>query len=108
MDKTVKTDIALIRQDLSKLKDRVNETEARISRTKYIIHPLQHTNDNVQCQLQQLSAKQDDMENRLRCCNLRFIGLPEKAEGTDSADFLENLVITTYGREAFSIMFAVE
>lgn len=48
------------------------------------------------------------MENRLRRCNLRLIGLPEGAEGKDPATFLEQLLVTTYGRETFSPMFAVE
>lgn len=68
----VKIDISLIRHDMSKLKDRVTETEACISRAD-IVHPLQHTTENIQCQLQQLSAKQDDMEMCLRRCNLRFM-----------------------------------
>lgn len=80
----------------------------RISRAEDILHPLQHTIDEVRRQLQQLSVKQDDMENRLRRCNLRFIGLPESTEGTDSAGFLKNLLTTTYGRGSFSVMFAVE
>lgn len=104
----VKIDVSLIRQDLSTLRDRVAETETRIGRAEDILHPLQHTTDEVRRQLQQLSAKQDDMENRLRRCNLRFIGLPETAEGNDPARFLENFLISNFGRDAFSVMFAVE
>lgn len=48
------------------------------------------------------------MENCLLRCNLRFINLPENAEGSDSPGFLENLLTTTYDRKAFSVMFAVE
>lgn len=47
------------------------------------------------------------MENRIHCSNLRFIGLLERAEGKDPAEYLENLLITAYGREAFSVIFAV-
>lgn len=36
------------------------------------------------------------MENRLKRCNIRFVGLPEGAEGTDPQAFLENLLITTF------------
>lgn len=104
----IKVDISLIRHDMSTLRDRVKETEDRISSAEDVIHPMQHTTEQLQRQVQQLEAKHDDMENRLRRCNLRFIGLPEKAEGTDPAGFLETLLIDTYGREAFSGMFAVE
>lgn len=37
----VKIDISLIRQDLSKLRERVTETETCISRTEDHLHPLQ-------------------------------------------------------------------
>lgn len=72
----VKIDISLMHQDMAQLKDRVTETEARISRTEDILYPLQHTTDIVQRQLQQISAKQDDMKNFLRRCSLRLVGLP--------------------------------
>lgn len=62
----------------------------------------------MQLQISQLIQKQDDMENRLRRCNLLFIGLPEGAEGKDPTTFLERLLITTYGHESFSPTFAVE
>lgn len=104
----VKIDISLLRQDLSKVKDRVTEAETRIGAAEDILHPLTHTTEDLQRQIQQLHAHQDDMENRLRRCNLRFIGLPEKAEGTNPAEYLESLLIQHFGREAFSVMFAVE
>lgn len=103
--KKVKIDVS---QNLSTLRDHVAETETRINRAEDILHPLQHTTDDVRRQLQQITMKQDDMENRLRRCNLRFIGLPESVEGTDFAVLLENLLTSTFGRDAFSMMFAVE
>lgn len=66
----VKIDVSLIRQDLSTLRDRVAETMTRISRAEDILHPFQHTTGEVRCQLQQISTKQDDMENCLRRSNL--------------------------------------
>lgn len=36
------------------------------------------------------------------------MGLPERAEGSDPPTFLENLLITNFGREAFSSTFMVE
>lgn len=104
----VKTDISLLRQDLSKVRDRVTETENRIGAVEDTLHPLRHASEEMQRQIQQLHSHQNEMENRLRRCNLRFIGIPEKEEGTDPATFLENLLIQSYGREAFSVMFAVE
>lgn len=48
------------------------------------------------------------MENRLRRCNLRFIGLPEGVEGAEHPTFLEKLLCDTYGKEAFFHTFVVE
>lgn len=62
----------------------------------------------MQLQINQILSKQDYMEKRLRRCNLRFIGLPERAEGKDHTTFLEQLLDNTYGREAFSPTLAVE
>lgn len=104
----VKVDVSLVRQDLHKLKERVKTSETRLGEVEDAIPPLQTTSERMQYQINQLLAKQDDMENRLRRCNLRFIGLPEGTEGKDPTTFLEQLLITTYGREAFSPTFAVE
>lgn len=101
-------DVSLIRQDLQKLRDRVTETETRISNMEDEIPPLQNHTERLQHQLSMVLAKQDDMENRLRRCNLRFIGLPEGSEGPDPPSFLENLLINTFGRTEFSTSFVVE
>lgn len=79
----MKIDVSLIRQDLQKLRDRVTETEARISHLEDELPPLQVHTERLQHQLNMVLAKQDDMENRLRRCNLRFVGLPEGSEGPD-------------------------
>lgn len=93
---------------MTKLRERVTEAETRIGRAEDIIHPLQHSCEDLQRQIQQLAQKHDDLENRSRRSNLRFIGLPEGAEGTDPATFLEKLLINTYGRDTFSTTFVVE
>lgn len=84
----VKIDVSLIRQDLQKLRDGVTETENRISHVEDDMHPLQVTTEQLQHQFHTVLVKQDDMKNRLRRCNLRFVGLPEGSEGTDPLRFL--------------------
>lgn len=79
----VKVDVSLIRQDLQKLRERVTETETRLSRVEDEVPPLQVHAEQLQHQLNMVIAKQYDMENRLRRCNLRFVGLPECSEGSD-------------------------
>lgn len=101
----VKVDISLIRHDMTKLRERVTEAETRIGQAVDTLYPLQHSYEDLQRQLQQLAQKHDDLENRSRRSNLRFIGLPE---GADPATFLEQLLINAYGRDTFSTTFVVE
>lgn len=104
----VKVDISLVRQDFQKLKGRVTEAENRLGTVEDSLPPLQNTTSELQHQVNQLLQKQDDIENRLRRCNLRFVGLPEGVEGKDPPAFLENLLCDTYGKESFSPTFVVE
>lgn len=83
----VKVDISLLHQDLQKLRHRVG------------------SDDQTSRHIAQLQQKQDDLENCMRRNNLCFIGLPE---GDNPAAFLEELLITTYGRAAFSQLFVVK
>lgn len=59
----VKVDVSLIRQDLQKLRDRVTEAEACISRVEDKVLPLQVHTERLQHQLNMVLAKQDDMES---------------------------------------------
>lgn len=79
----VKVDISLVRQDFQKLKGRVTEAETRLSNMEDSLPLLQNSMGDLQFQVSQLLQKQDDIENRLRHCNLRFVGLPEGVEGKD-------------------------
>lgn len=73
---------------MTKLRDRVKETVTRISQAEDTLYPLQHSQEDMQRQIQQLAQKHDDLENRACRSNLRFIGLPEGSEGPDPATFL--------------------
>lgn len=104
----VKVDISLIRQDLHKLRERVSETGHCVGHMEDKMPPLQVTTEQLQHQLNSVLHKQDDMENRLRRCNLHLVGLPGRAEGSDPPTFLQNLLIITFGRDASSSTFVVE
>lgn len=60
----VKVDISLMRQDFQKLWDQVKTAKNRLSTVEDAIPPLQMGSDRMQLQINQLLAKQDDMENR--------------------------------------------
>lgn len=44
----------------------------------------------------------------MRRNNVRALGIPERAEGKNPADLIEQWLISTFGNEAFSPLFAVE
>lgn len=48
------------------------------------------------------------MENRQRRNNVRAVSIPERAEGKNPVAFIENWLINTFDKDAFSPMFAVE
>lgn len=52
--------------------------------------------------------KSDDFENRLRRNNLRLIGVPEKAEGSNPTDFFEHWLAQLIGKDRLSPLFVVE
>lgn len=50
----------------------------------------------------------DEMENRLRRDNVRVVGLTEGCEGHNPNVFLEGWLIEVFGRDVFSMQFAIE
>lgn len=44
----------------------------------------------------------DDIENQLRCNNVRIVGLSEKVEGRDPTAFVEQWLLDIFGREVFT------
>lgn len=49
----------------------------------------------------QLTDKVEDLESRSRRCNLRVIGIPERAEGSDPATFMSKFFQDVLGSEIF-------
>lgn len=104
----VKVDISLIRHDMQKLRDRVTDTETRISVAEDTLSPLPQDVRDLQRKYSLLMAKMDDQENRQRRSNLRFVGLPEGAEGRSPESFLESWLAEVLGRDKLSATFVVE
>lgn len=49
-----------------------------------------------------LKEKVDDLENRSTSSNLRFLNIPEEAEGRDMMGFVKHLIPLLLGKENFS------
>lgn len=100
----MKTEI-FIRHYLQKLRDRTVALEGHLSTLEDEWAPLQRV-------VQSLAAKHaawlDDMENCLRRNKIRAIGVAEKIEGKNPVIFIENQLLTIFGKDTFSPMFSVE
>lgn len=104
----VQADISFIRQDLQTVRERLSVAEERISTVEDVIPPLSKEVKTHSAQIAALLLKTDDFENRLRRNNVRLIGVPEKAEGSNPGDFFEQWLARVIGRERLSPLYAVE
>lgn len=68
-----------IKLQFSQLTGKVVANECRIWETFQDFSELKAIYENLQKSNFQLSIKVDDLENRSRRCNLRIIGIPERA-----------------------------
>uniref|UniRef100_A0A8C2ER77 L1 transposable element RRM domain-containing protein n=1 Tax=Cyprinus carpio TaxID=7962 RepID=A0A8C2ER77_CYPCA len=97
-----------IQNSLSTLGDQVNLLEQRVGANE----------DNVQvcvARIQQMEKdnfylldKVDDLENRSRRSNLRFVGVRESSEGSDIAGFMSRLIPQLLGQDNFSTPLIIE
>ncbi|KAK7930057.1 hypothetical protein WMY93_006452 [Mugilogobius chulae] len=55
-----------------------------------------------------LRDKVDDLENRSRSSNLRFLRIPERAEGRDTVGFIQRLIVLLLGADKFSAQPVIE
>lgn len=104
----LKLDITIMRQDMHKMRDRVSETERRISDLEDAVGPVQATQKTHGTKILSLEDKVDDLENRLRRNNLRLVGLPERVEGADPVSFLESWFTQEFGKDCLSPCFVLE
>ena len=105
---SIHIDFSLLKQDVHNLRDRTGEVEGRVSSLEDVVHPLSATMRTATDELGALRAKLDDLENRSRRNNLRFVGFPEKSEGSRPERFLHQWLRDVFGMEEFSRTFEIE
>ena len=81
-------DFSLLKQDVQNLRDRAGEAEEHISSLEDVVHPLAVTVRDHTGEMAALRTKINNLENRSRRNNLRFVGFPERAEGSHPEKFL--------------------
>ncbi|KAI2645847.1 LINE-1 type transposase domain-containing protein 1 [Labeo rohita] len=69
---------------------RIGEAEDRISQTEEDVTTLRQKAKKLEQTVETLTNKIQDLEDGGRRSNLRMVGLPEKAEGSDACAFLED------------------
>ncbi len=77
-----------LRAELEALAGAAKQTCDRVDSVQAAAREDRRTVTDLRNQLEQLTEKMMDMEDRSRRNNVRLVGLPEGAEGSDAAGFL--------------------
>ncbi len=77
-----------LRAELEALASAAKQTRDRVDSVQAAACEDRRTVTDLQNQLEQLTEKMTDIEDRSRRNNVRLVGLPEGAEGSDAAGFL--------------------
>lgn len=77
---------------LSDIATRLNNVESRIDFLEDAHQALETNPPATQTEVEILRQKLDDLENRSRRNNLRFVGFPEGCEGPDTLAFLREVI----------------
>lgn len=93
---------------LHMLGDQVNEIQLRVSANEDNIAELVKRVKLLEKENTDLKAWTEDAENRSRRSNLRFIGIPEKAEAKDILGFMGHLIPQLLGETNFSVPPTIE
>lgn len=85
----LKEEVSLIRQDIQKIRERTTAAESRISELEDKLPTLIRDSQSTTRLARATDTRAEDFENRLRRNNVRIVGLPEKVEGRDPTQFIE-------------------
>lgn len=100
---TLAIESGLIQQDLDKIKGHLSTAEVEDTAVT--------THDNVaklQRTVKLLMARSEDAENRLRCNNVRVVGLPKGSEGVHPTSFAESFFKEILSLTKVSSVYIVE
>lgn len=104
----IQTSLTSIHGSLSSLCEQISELEHRVSSNEDNFEDLSKRVQTLEKENAYLKDRVDDAENRSRSCNLRFINVPEKSEGSDMIVFLNQLIPLLFGRDHFSALPVIE
>lgn len=87
-------------QRLKEIEERTTAVETRISATEHTADSAEKRITLLESQIQAITEHIDDLENRGRRKNIRIIGLPEEAEGSNPVSFFGSWIPKLLGLEA--------
>lgn len=105
---TIQASPTSIHGSLSSLCEQISELKHRVSSNEDNFEDLSKRVQTLEKENAYLKDRVDDAENRSRSCNLRFINVPEKSEGSDVIVFLNQLIPLLLGRDQFSAAPVIE
>ncbi|KAJ1193954.1 hypothetical protein NDU88_003249 [Pleurodeles waltl] len=89
---SVTTEVSLLRADMWNMATQVKELEESTASLQGVMKTLKIQVDEMQVLTNNLQARLEDYEGRLRKNNILIIGVPECAEGHAVDLFVENLI----------------
>lgn len=97
----IQTSLNTIHGSLSTLGDQISELEQRVGSNEDNISDLEKRVKTLEKENSYLKDKVEDAENRSRSSNLRFLHIPERAEGRDILGFMNQLIPRLLGKDNF-------
>lgn len=104
----IQTSLNKIHISLNTLGDQVGLLEERVGTNEDNLTDLTARIGQLETDNTYLMEKVEDLENRSRRSNLRFIGVPESAESGDLIGFMTRLIHQVLGQENFSSPLMIE
>ncbi|KAL1265745.1 hypothetical protein QQF64_003772 [Cirrhinus molitorella] len=99
---SIHSSLSSISISLSTLGDQVNLLEQRVSANEDNVQACVTRVQTLDKENSYLIDKVDELENRSRRNNLRFVGVKESSEGNDIAGFMSRLIPLILGQDNFS------
>lgn len=97
----IQSSLSSIQDSLTTLGEQVNLLEQRVGANEDNLQEFVARVQQLEKSNSYLLDKVDDLENRSRRCNLRFVGVHETAEGGDIVGFMCQLITQLLGRSNF-------
>lgn len=104
----IQVSLDALKGSLTTLNEHVDELETRVGTNEDNVTDLTERVKTLEKKCTYLEEKAEDQENRSRSQNLRFVNVPEKAEGRDMLDFMAKMIPHLLGAENFPRAPAIE